>query len=131
MENAPTIRLDQHSAVPALRQIMDNLRVLLVEGELKPGTSLPSARRLAVELGVHFNTVAEAYRQLGAEGWLDLKHGRAALVTKRTQFGHPDQARVESLKAQLRSLVAQMRAEGLPAAEIASELRAQAEGVQR
>ena len=37
-------------------------------------------RHVAVELGVHFNTVAEAYRQLAAEGWLDLKHGRGAVV---------------------------------------------------
>ena len=71
-------RIDPESGVPVVRQIVDSLRILLVEGHLVPGTMLPSVRRVAVELGVHFNTVAEAYRQLASEGWLDLKHGRGA-----------------------------------------------------
>ena len=127
MENVPTVRLDPNTAVPALRQIVDNLRILLVGGELAPGASLPSVRRLAMELGVHFNTVAEAYRQLAAEGWLELKHGRAALVNKRTQSAQPDPARVEALKSRLRALVAEMRAEGMPPAEVAAELRSLSE----
>ena len=63
------IRIDPSSGIPAVRQIADNLRVLLVGGQLAPGAALPPVRRVAVELGVHFNTVAEAYRQLAAEGW--------------------------------------------------------------
>ena len=70
MPNVPHLRLDPNSSVPAVRQIADNLRILLVEGQLKPGDELPSVRRVAMELGVHFNTVAEAYRQLVAEGRL-------------------------------------------------------------
>ena len=62
MAGAPRIRIDLNSPVPATRQIADGLRVELVEGRLKPGTDLPSVRRIAMELGVHFNTVAEAYR---------------------------------------------------------------------
>jgi DNA-binding transcriptional regulator YhcF (GntR family) len=57
--------------------------VLLVEGKLARGTPLPSVRRLAMELSVHFNTVAEAYRELAAEGWLHLQHGRGAVVIAR------------------------------------------------
>jgi DNA-binding transcriptional regulator YhcF (GntR family) len=63
-----TIRFDPFSGVPAIRQITDSLRVLLVERKLAPGVVLPSVRRLAMELGVHFNTVAEAYRELAGEG---------------------------------------------------------------
>ncbi len=36
-----------------------------------------------MELGVHFNIVAEAYRQVADQGWLELKHGRAAIVLER------------------------------------------------
>ena len=64
------IRIDLNSDVPAYRQIVDAIRVLLVNGELQVGTGLPSVRRLAMELGVHFNTVGEAYRELAQEGWL-------------------------------------------------------------
>ena len=39
--------------------------------------------KLAVDLGVHHNTVAEAYRVLAEEGWLDLRRGRGAVVVER------------------------------------------------
>jgi len=110
---------------------MDSLRVLLVEGQLGPGATLPSVRRVAVELGVHFNTVAEAYRQLAAEGWLDLKHGRGAVVVPRVVPAVADGAGNEGFRDRLRGLVAQMRAEGIPVASIADELRAMAKVVTR
>ena len=116
------IRIDLDSPAPAYRQIVDALRVLLVEGALPPGSELPSVRRLAIELAVHFNTVGEAYRQLADEGWLDLRHGRGARVIERTARGaNPRQ--LGEFRTRLRSLVAEMRAAGLAPAKIASELR--------
>ncbi len=82
-----------------------------------------------MELGVHFNTVAEAYRQLAAEGWLELRHGRVAVVIARSA---PEIARKDWLgqfRDRLRGLIAQMRAEGVSADEIAAELCAAAKGV--
>ncbi len=129
MLESPQIHIDPGSGVPAVRQIMDGLRVFLVEGRLAPGTELPSVRRLAIELGIHFNTVAEAYRQLAAEGWLDLKHGRGAIVVHRAVPPTPDRERTEDYRNRLRALVAQMRSEGISADGIAAELRAMAEMV--
>jgi len=131
MEQSPRIRIDPASGVPAVRQIADGLRVLLVEGQLIPGTDLPSVRRVAMELGVHFNTVAEAYRQLASEGWLDLKHGRGAVVVERTVPAVRNGAWVEDFRNRLRGLVAQTRAQGIPADGIAAELRAMAKVVKR
>ena len=57
-----------------------------MRGDVVAGTVLPSVRRLAIDSGVHFNTVAEAYRTLAQEGWLDLHHGsEAATVVERDQ----------------------------------------------
>jgi DNA-binding transcriptional regulator YhcF (GntR family) len=126
---ASKIRIDLNSPVPATRQIADALRVELVEGRLKPGDELPSVRRAAIDLGLHFNTVAEAYRQLAAEGWLDLRHGRRARVADRRQ---PTASRktVSGYRQRLREVISQMRAEGVPADRIAEELRDLARGVQ-
>jgi DNA-binding transcriptional regulator YhcF (GntR family) len=131
MAQSPRIHIDAASGVPAVRQIVDALRVFLVEGQLVAGDKLPSVRRVAVELGVHFNTVAEAYRQLAAEGWLDLKHGRGAVVVPRVAPDVTDGARNDSLRGRLRGLVAQLRAEGISADSIAEELRAIAKVVTR
>ena len=131
MPPAARIRIDPSSGIPAVRQIADNLRVLLVGGQLAPGAALPPVRRVAVELGVHFNTVAEAYRQLAAEGWLDLKHGRGAVVVERANPPAVNRRRADDFFARLRTLVAQMRAEGIGTSNIAAELRAIAEEITR
>ena len=117
------IRIDLNSPVPAYRQIVDAIRVLLVEGMVAPGTPLPSVRRLAMELGVHFNTVGEAYRTLAEEGWLDLHHGRSAVVVDRAQRAAAPPERLQEFRDRLRSLIAQMRAEGVPVARITAELK--------
>jgi len=121
------IRIDPDSPVPAIRQIADALRVELVEGRLKPGDALPSVRRAAIDLGLHFNTVAEAYRQLAEEGWLELKHGRSARVADRQQPKASRQT-VQSYRQRLRELVSQMRAAGIPEDSITSELQQMVKG---
>ena len=100
-----------------------------VEGSLPPGSDLPSVRRLAMELGIHFNTVGEAYRTLAEEGWLDLRHGRSAKVIARGAQSAASPERVQEFRTQLRNLVAQMRAAGVPRSRIAAELRSTLEGL--
>jgi DNA-binding transcriptional regulator YhcF (GntR family) len=123
------IRIDPNSPVPAYRQIVDAVRVFLVDGTLVPGTDLPSVRRLATELGVHFNTVGEAYRTLAEEGWLDLRHGRGAKVIARATQTAASPERLQEFRVQLRNLVAQMRAAGVARSRIAAELRSAMEGL--
>lgn len=124
----PTLKVDASSSVPLVRQIVDQLRVLLVEGALAPGSALPPVRRLATDLAVHFNTVAEAYRQLASEGWLDLRHGRGAIVMER-EAPPASKREITGYRQRLRELISQMRAQGIPAARIALELKELAEGV--
>lgn len=47
---------------------------------LAPGTRLPSSRSLAADLGIARNTVADAYGQLVAEGWLIALQGSGTRV---------------------------------------------------
>jgi GntR family transcriptional regulator / MocR family aminotransferase len=56
------------------------LREAVQTGRLAPGTRLPSSRGLAFDLGIARNTVAEAYGQLVAEGWLTARQGSGTRV---------------------------------------------------
>src|SRR5258707_6791068 len=51
------------------------LRDAVQAGRLAAGTRLPSSRTLAADLGIARNTVADAYNQLVAEGWLTARQG--------------------------------------------------------
>ena len=53
-------------------------------GRLAPGLQLPASRALAADLGVSRNTVAEAYGQLIAEGWLTARPGAGTYVADRS-----------------------------------------------
>ena len=108
---------------PSYRQITDWLRVMLVSGELKPGTPLPSVRSMALDLNVHFHTVAAAYRALADEGWLDLRRGSGARVIERT-VPEADSETLEEFAHRLRTLIALMRARGVPVDKLRAELHA-------
>jgi GntR family transcriptional regulator len=118
----PKLMIDLLSGTPVTRQIVDNLRVLLVAGQLSAGAELPSVRRMAMELNIHFNTVADAYRLLASEGWLDLKHGRSARIVDR-DLPRPSQVALRNWRTRLKQLAAQMLAAGIPNSEVANELR--------
>jgi GntR family transcriptional regulator / MocR family aminotransferase len=59
------------------------LREAVRAGRLAPGSRLPSSRTLAADLGIARNTVAEAYAQLVAEGWLEARQGSGTWVAER------------------------------------------------
>jgi GntR family transcriptional regulator/MocR family aminotransferase len=56
------------------------LRDAVRSGRLTQGTALPPARSLAADLGLARNTVAEAYAELVAEGWLASRRGSGTWV---------------------------------------------------
>ncbi|MER5910256.1 PLP-dependent aminotransferase family protein [Streptomyces sp. NPDC001982] len=60
------------------------LREAVRSGRLAPGTRLPPYRSLAADLGVARNTVADAYAELVAEGWLTARQGSGTRVTERS-----------------------------------------------
>jgi GntR family transcriptional regulator len=125
-----TLKIDLALPEPAYEQIVRGLRKMLVAGELVPGEQLPTVRQLATDLGLNHNTVAEGYRMLAKEGWLELRQGRGATVLARTS----PRAFKESkgrFASQLHDLVAKAIADGVPRLAIAGELTVAAETVRK
>lgn len=71
--------LDKTAAVPFYRQIYRRFRDVIDSGVLKPGERIPSARALALELGLARGTVEAAYSLLAAEGYIQAR-GQAGTV---------------------------------------------------
>ncbi|MGW1881038.1 MocR-like pyridoxine biosynthesis transcription factor PdxR [Streptomyces sp. NPDC001970] len=69
--------------------LMDALRDAVRTGRLAPGTRLPSSRTLAADLGLARNTVADAYAELVAEGWLTARQGSGTRVARRATPSKP------------------------------------------
>jgi GntR family transcriptional regulator / MocR family aminotransferase len=75
------LELGRDQPGPGVRAGLETaLREAVRTGRLGPGVRLPSSRALAADLGVARNTVAEAYGQLVAEGWLTAVQGSGTRV---------------------------------------------------
>jgi 2-aminoadipate transaminase len=74
------VHLQPESHVPLYIQLRDQLRALVSTGGLRPGDRIPASRELAVQLGVHRTTVANAYAELESEGLIRGHVGRGTFI---------------------------------------------------
>ncbi|MFD5414652.1 PLP-dependent aminotransferase family protein [Streptomyces nojiriensis] len=92
-ESWATFGADLHLDLTAGRGLRAGLTEALREaarsGRLAAGTRLPSSRTLAADLGIARNTVAEAYAELVAEGWLTARQGSGTRVAERARPRRP------------------------------------------
>ena len=75
------LRLDNNSPVPIYEQIKAELRGLVARGLLKTGDQIPSIRALSQMLLLNPNTIARAYRELVAEGFLETRRGEGNYIS--------------------------------------------------
>ena len=67
--------------VPIYEQIVDQIKMLIRNGELKENDNLPSVRTLSKELKISALTVKKAYDTLESEGFTVTVHGKGTYVT--------------------------------------------------
>ena len=96
-------QLDPRSPTPLYAQIANRLRVAIAAGELRPGATLSSVRHLAAELRVNPATVAQAYRDLESEGFVEMRQGAGTFVRE-----VPPEGRARERARQATTLVRQM-----------------------
>ncbi len=74
--------LDPRSGLPLYRQLYESLRAGILDGRLRPGARLPSTRELASTLNVSRNTVMNAFDQLHAESYFEVRVGDGTYVSR-------------------------------------------------
>ncbi|MFD3329431.1 PLP-dependent aminotransferase family protein [Streptomyces sp. NPDC058701] len=83
------LRLDPVSGRGLRAGLTEALREAARSGRLPAGTRLPSSRAFAADLGIARNTVAHAYAELVAEGWLTARQGSGTRVAERARPRRP------------------------------------------
>lgn len=73
-------RLNPSSGVPLYLQLMEQVKHAVEMGALREGDQLPTIRKVAEDLVMNPNTVVRAYRELGQEGVIELRHGSGAFI---------------------------------------------------
>jgi DNA-binding transcriptional regulator YhcF (GntR family) len=112
------LSIEPDGPVPIYLQIRDRIVEAIADGELSAGSSLPATRQLAVDLGINFHTVNKAYDLLRQEGLLRIGRKSGAVVARDAASGPPRPGWEQDWAGQLRTLLAEAAAQGLPADDI-------------
>src|SRR5215471_18637072 len=110
--------VDPNSGLPVYRQIIDQVRRMMVSGRLAAGDRLPSIRDLAVQLRINPLTVGRAYGDLEREGLLEMRRGLGMYVRVQERLIRPIDGGVPAGVAQAaRRLVLEAAQAGLGRAQ--------------
>jgi GntR family transcriptional regulator len=81
------------SEIPASTQLFNQILFAIASRQFPPGHRLPSTRQLAMQTGLHRNTISKVYRQLEEIGVVDAQAGSGIYVRAQTDDG---QANIKS-----------------------------------
>ena len=68
------------SDIPASNQLFNQIRFAIASRQFPPGHRLPSTRQLAMQTGLHRNTISKVYRQLEDTGLVEALAGSGIYV---------------------------------------------------
>jgi len=109
--------IDPRSSTPLYAQIAARFRVAIAAGELRTAALLPSVRELAARLRVNPATIAQAYRELEAEGFVEIRHGAGTYVRELAP-GRRTRERARQAKALAERVLADARRTGVTLEEL-------------
>jgi GntR family transcriptional regulator len=110
------------------KQIVDSIRMKIATGELLTGGQIPSVRGLAQQLRINPNTVAKAYSELTAEGWLESRQGLGLFVAVPRQR-LSDEERERRLEEAMGRFINDVIALGYSLSEASARLEAEIEAL--
>lgn len=76
------IIISNSSNLPIYEQITQHIKNAIMNGELHPGSQLPSIRALAADLRISVITTKRAYAELEAQGFIETRQGRGSFVSQ-------------------------------------------------
>lgn len=73
-------RIQADSEIPASTQLLNQIRYAIASRQFPPGHRLPSTRALAMQTGLHRNTISKVYRHLEDDGLVESIAGSGIYV---------------------------------------------------
>jgi DNA-binding transcriptional regulator YhcF (GntR family) len=111
------------SEVSIREQLVTQVILGILSGDLAPGQRLPSTRELARRFKLHPNTASAGYRQLEREGWLESRRGSGVFVREGKGKSGPRTTARHTLDQLISDLFSSARTLGIPLASVHARLR--------
>ena len=79
--------INNHASKPIYEQISDQIKALIMSGELQSGEAIPSIRSMAKSLHISVLTVQKAYDKLQADGFIETTAGKGCFcISTKSRF---------------------------------------------
>jgi GntR family transcriptional regulator len=104
----PVWRIDKNNRMPLYLQLKELVRYYVATGAIGQDRRLPYVLELAKDLGVNFETVRKAYKELEKEGLIAMRRGQGTFAVHTRRLDGPD-----SLVARTKIFIAELLESGV------------------
>ncbi len=111
------IIISNQSELPIYAQIKEQLKEQILNGQIPEGSTLPSIRQLAKEVGVSVITTTRAYSDLEEEGFIATMQGKGSVVLSKDNSMLQEQYLMR-IEEGLSTAIETARVMGLPKEEL-------------
>jgi DNA-binding transcriptional regulator YhcF (GntR family) len=112
--------LSRNSSAGLREQLVTQIRLSILSGDLPAATRRPSVRDTARRYGIHANTVSAAYRDLEQQGWLESRKG-SGVYAKDLRATRAEDSPLDGM---VRDFLAATRARGFSVDDVRASLSA-------
>ena len=117
------IILDLKTSKPIYEQIVEQMKLHVMQKNLKPGDAIPSVRKLALDLKITPGTVSKAYQELERDGIIETIRGKGTFIASEIVVKE-DESKLAKIKKDLNSVVLELKVMGYSEAEIEQLVKA-------
>lgn len=85
------IKIDMNSDIPIYEQLCNSIILGIAKKQLLPDESMPTVRKLGVDLGINLHTVNKAYNILKQKGYLSVNRSKGVVVNHSSKYKADDE----------------------------------------
>jgi len=112
------IHIEPQSEIPIYTQITHQIIEGIARGLLRPGSTLPSVRAFAADLGINMHTVNKSYHQLEKKGIIRIVPKSGAVILPQDELVQKGSTERPRLVEQFKPVIAEAMVLGLDRREI-------------
>lgn len=113
------VQIDYRSKQPIYEQIIEQIKLYVIKGQLSPGDAIPSVRKMAQSLGVTPSTVAKAYQELERQKVIETIRARGTFIGQNMDVSLEEEQQ-EKIRQRLKSEILELKRSGYSLEDVTS-----------
>ncbi len=105
------VQIDYRSKQPIYEQIIEQIKLYVIKGQLSPGDAIPSVRKMAQSLGVTPSTVAKAYQELERQKVIETIRARGTFIGQNVDV-NLEKEQQEQIRQRMKSEILELKRSG-------------------